>query len=198
MAAAGSTAEKILDIAQEFIQCRGYSAISLNEIAEAVGIRKPSLLHHFKSKADLGQSVIYRYRTNFSDALDGILKDETQTALQAFDFYCGPYLELGRTEDKICLCGSLSGEFMALPEQMKYEVQQFFQDHIIWLSTVLEKGRQSGEFNFTSDIQAMAQLIVDSLQGALMIKRATGNHNTVLNAIHVLKIGLHIQEDQIG
>ena len=87
---------------------------------------------------------------------------------------------------------------MALPEQMKYEVQQFFQDHIIWLSTVLEKGRQSGEFNFTSDIQAMAQLIVDSLQGALMIKRATGNHNTVLNAIHVLKIGLHIQEDQIG
>ena len=54
------TATKILDIGQELIQTRGYTAMSFQDIAVQVGIKKPSVIHHFPSKSDLGVAIIQR------------------------------------------------------------------------------------------------------------------------------------------
>jgi len=48
------TAERILDIAQDLIQRRGFNAFSYHDIAAPMGIRKASIHYHFPSKADLG------------------------------------------------------------------------------------------------------------------------------------------------
>jgi TetR/AcrR family transcriptional regulator len=55
-----SAREKILDAAEELFARRGFAGVGLSEIAEAVGLGKSSLFHHFRSKAQLYAAVVER------------------------------------------------------------------------------------------------------------------------------------------
>ena len=54
------TKERILDAAQDLIQTRSFHGFSFQDIADRVGIRKPSLYHHFDSKDALALAVLER------------------------------------------------------------------------------------------------------------------------------------------
>ena len=55
----GDTArEQILDAAAELFTTRGYASTTTRAIAEAVGIRQPSLYHHFATKDDLLEALL--------------------------------------------------------------------------------------------------------------------------------------------
>lgn len=60
-----STAERVLDVAEETFAARGYAAASLVDIAEQVGIRAPSLYSHYRSKEALYLAVMERLLARF-------------------------------------------------------------------------------------------------------------------------------------
>ena len=52
------TRKKILDQALELFAARGYDAVSVGEIAEAAGIKAPSLYNHFPSKQAIFDALV--------------------------------------------------------------------------------------------------------------------------------------------
>lgn len=71
-----STKDKIMEQALELFSTKGYDGVSVQEIAEAVGIKAPSLYKHFRSKQDIFDSILAkasaRYKTQAQNLnLDG-------------------------------------------------------------------------------------------------------------------------------
>lgn len=52
-----STKDRILDASLSLFASKGYEATSMADIAEAVGIRKPSLYSHFESKREIATVI---------------------------------------------------------------------------------------------------------------------------------------------
>lgn len=181
------TASKILDVGQELIQTRGYTSMSFRDIAVQVGIKKPSIIHHFPTKSDLGVAIIQRYRDTFAAQLDVISEDPDKSAWDALDFYFSPFLHFAETPDKVCLCGALSGEMPALPEAMRREVKQFMESHQNWLLDVLRAGRRRGELNFDETPARLSRVLFNTLQGSLLVKRSTGDPSQLHDAIKAIK-----------
>jgi len=55
-----STADRLLDAAEQLFGAAGFHGVALADVAQAVGIRRPSLLYHFETKEALYLAVLKR------------------------------------------------------------------------------------------------------------------------------------------
>ena len=66
------TRDRVLQVAQALFAERGYRGTSLRDIAKRIGIKAPSLLHHFPSKQQLYIAVLDRMFESIEDRANAI------------------------------------------------------------------------------------------------------------------------------
>lgn len=69
--------KQILEHATRLFAARGFVGASLRDIARAVGIRKPSLLYHYRSKDQLRRSVLEQMLAHWNETMPRLLKAAT-------------------------------------------------------------------------------------------------------------------------
>ncbi|HYE99722.1 MAG TPA: TetR/AcrR family transcriptional regulator [Planctomycetota bacterium] len=169
-----ATADRILDVATRLVQARGYTGFSYADIAEAVGIRKASIHHHFPAKSDLGRALLARYRERFLGALAEIERS-TAEPLERLRRYAALYVGVLRDDDRMCLCGMMAADLCALEPPLRDEVRRFFDDNESWIAGVLEEGRRARTLSFDGPSAGVAALVLACLQGAMLVARSYGD-----------------------
>ena len=172
MANAG-TSQRILDIAERLVQTRGFNGFSYADIASALSVTKASLHYHFPGKAELGEALIRRYASRFIDALQQI-DAETAGVQEKLAAYANLYADVLK-DQRMCLCGMMAADYATLPPAMRTEVVRFFDDNEAWLERVLEQGSSEGVLRYEGSARDEAQLIIGTLEGAMLVARPYGD-----------------------
>ena len=116
--------EKILAAAKQIAQARGYNGLNFRDLAEVVGIKAPSIYHHFPTKADLAAAVARRYWEDFAAELES-MSAKTPDPIGCLRQYPGTFRKSLEDENRICLSSFMAAESDDLPEPVKQEVRAF-------------------------------------------------------------------------
>jgi TetR/AcrR family transcriptional regulator, transcriptional repressor for nem operon len=172
-AAPDTTRTRILDVAENLVQTRGFNGFSYADIAAEVGLTKASLHYHFATKADLGRTLVARYTEGFGAALERISRSLPDAPAQ-LRAYVELYSDVLR-EERLCLCGMVAAEYATLPSGMQEALRVFFEVNERWLARLLEEGQREGTLSFPTAAVEAARMLVGALEGEMLVARAYGD-----------------------
>ena len=166
------TRTKILDVAEDLIQRMGVNAMSYKHISEAVGIRKPSIHHHFPKKENLVEALLERCHTTYGGRYKAIV--EEGLAVPATLRELAAVFEEGLASGKICLMGTIGADRGTLQEKSQLILEQTLQGTITIFSRAFAQGQKEGSLRLSDDPGTMAFIFFSFLIGTQVIARAHG------------------------
>ncbi len=164
--ASSNSREAVLAAAKRSAMARGYTGLNFRDIAAEVGIKAPSIYHHFPTKADLGAAVARRYWEDTVAQLAAI-SDETPRAHDALRRYPEIFRKSLSNDNRICLSSFMAAEYDDLPDAVKTEVQGFADVNVAWLSKLLVEADIVG----SGESETRARAIYAAVAGAQLFAR---------------------------
>lgn len=162
------SAERIVNAAEDLVQQFGFNGFSFEDIAQMVGIRKPSIYHHFPSKHELVAVMTQRYTHRFCARLEDI-EASFGGATERLQGHAALFSESLGKEGRLCACGILGAERNSLPESLRLQVKDFFTRNVTWLENVIVAGQKQGQLIDTVPAAQLAQLWLSAQEGALLV-----------------------------
>jgi TetR/AcrR family transcriptional repressor of nem operon len=159
--------ETILAAARKVAQAHGYGGLNFRDLAAMVGIKAPSLYHHFPSKADLGAAVAKRYWEDAARDLDALAVDAGDPKRALRDYPNGFRRSLA-DDNRLCLGSFMSAEYDDLPREVQTQVQAFADVNVAWLAGQLVAAGLVDE----KDSETRARAVFAAIAGAQLMARS--------------------------
>lgn len=168
-----NTKRAILDLAESFLQEKGFNGFSYAHIAAELDVKNAAIHYHFPTKESLTEAVIQRYRDRFQLWINNSRVKDLPPK-EKLDWFFNIYTSTRADHGKVCLAGSLETEFNSIPDSLRKQTQSLTRELLSWLGDTLSEGRDTGVFKFSGEASGKAGLILSSLQGGLQMARALG------------------------
>lgn len=165
--------ERILQEAEHVIHLKGFNAACMEEIAQACGMTKANLFHHYGSKSALALAVLdYKIAEFRARKVEPLCAQEApekaveQMFVEGSKFFDGIGCKAG------CFVGNIALEMSDRDEEFRRRVGDFFAEWARGIETCLERCKASGYFAPSLDSKAAAESIVALYEGAVMLTRS--------------------------
>ncbi len=184
------TRDRILDEAGRLIRRKGIGATSVGEILAAAGVHKGSLYFHFQDKEEIGREVILQAAERFLGFVDNSLAGPTpRKALDNF-FAAALAYHRGTGFTGGCLFGNTALETGDADLSMAALIDEVFVAWIDRIARVIAAGQRAGEFRDDMTALDLAQQVVATLEGGIMLSRLRKKAAPLESCIENLKIFL--------
>jgi TetR/AcrR family transcriptional regulator, transcriptional repressor for nem operon len=138
-----STRDHLLKLAEEQIGGRGLNAVSFGNLAEALGIRKASVHHHFTNKAALIEALLERYQSAYETMLCGIEAAHPRGHDRLLHFIAMRRARLEAPSGR-SLVTALAGDRTALSLTAHFTLARIDRDEHLWLSGAFRAAEEEG------------------------------------------------------
>ncbi len=147
--------ELILKTARELLAKNGFAKTTLDDIANALGMKKSSLYYYYNNKEALMEDVMNYEQENFCSMLNDILNSDTSTIDKIINYEKAKFEYVAET---IKLHEISTSVIFEVKSKMFEQIQIIHKKEIDMLSKILEEGIRKNEIK-KCDTKKIAELI---------------------------------------
>lgn len=155
--------ERIFDVAEALVQERGLDAVTFQEIADAVGLRKPSLFHHVKNKEELAFVLIDRCHSKHGPQYAAVVERNISAPRKLNEV--AKIFENGLQDNRRCLLGAIGNSRQSLTPSNQKHLQVVAARAIQCFTSIFVQGRKEKSLEFKGKPEHAAMSFFAMLQG---------------------------------
>mgnify|MGYP001603670056 FL=1 len=192
-----TTREAILAAATRLIHVHGYNQTSLDDVLRESGVGKGNFYYHFKSKEDLGYAILDQVVASFLErTLAPCFSDPAGRPLAQIRCFLDRVLETQRERNCMggCPLGNLAVELSDVHEGFRTRLARVFAAWRERLTEALREARRRGEVGDDCRPEAVADFLVASLEGAILLTKVTKDIAVMEQCVGEMKRYLSLYE----
>lgn len=167
--------ERLIDAARNLFHEQGFERTSVEDILGASKVVRSNFYYHYKGKTDLALAVLESQMERFRDQVMGqTLKNPQLRPDERFRAFLTSMVEAQARwgSRRGSFFGSFAFEFGSRDSKLSGAVGTFYRVLEYALADCLAEGTMIGAFRLDVEPQAMARVVVATLEGAMLIAKA--------------------------
>lgn len=172
-----SNKEKLLETGLRVIHQHGFMNASVRDIVKAAGVPQGSFTNHFSSKEEFCLEVLDSYHENGLKVIRDTLRNDSVAPMKRLSDYIDAHANFLKVvgAENGCLYGNVTAELNEHSENVRRRIGEMFGEVREAIAYCLKAAVKAGDLPKTTKCADVADFILSSMQGAMLLGRGQRN-----------------------